>query len=107
MTTKFEIQKFHRTNSFALWLCRSLNDKVADYARVWITRLVRRVSHRLVILGCVCVIGLTRTFARERRGGARQGRCSIDSVTPETRYSVGDGDEKAIAVVDVFFDLGG
>nr|CAD1837276.1 unnamed protein product [Ananas comosus var. bracteatus] len=41
-------------------LCRSLNDKVTGYARVWMTRLARRVSHRLVILA-VCVIGLTRT----------------------------------------------
>nr|CAD1817308.1 unnamed protein product [Ananas comosus var. bracteatus] len=32
----------------------SLNDKVTGYARVWMTRLARQVSHRLVILGCVC-----------------------------------------------------
>nr|CAD1821610.1 unnamed protein product [Ananas comosus var. bracteatus] len=35
-------------------LCRSLNDKVTCYVRVRMTRLARRVSHRLAILGCVC-----------------------------------------------------
>nr|CAD1839552.1 unnamed protein product [Ananas comosus var. bracteatus] len=35
-------------------LCRGLNDKVTGYARIWMTRLARRVSHRLVILGYVC-----------------------------------------------------
>nr|CAD1817236.1 unnamed protein product [Ananas comosus var. bracteatus] len=35
-------------------LCRSLYDKVTGYVRIWMTRLARRVSHRLVILGCVC-----------------------------------------------------